>query len=237
MKNNILKLIIPSLIIISCSGSGGNGGGVDPTPTPTPNSAPTVPSLISPTNQSLCISNALTFNWNTSTDAQNDAITYQIQIATDNQFTQIINSSTVNSTSYTFTLDKGKAYYWRVKAIDSKNASSEFSTTNSLYTEANATTNHLPFMPQLVKPAQDTNVNTTVDLEWNASDVDTSDVLSYDIYWGTSKTNLTNSKTNVSTKTTQITGLQATTTYFWRVVVKDNKGGETIGQIWSFKTN
>jgi hypothetical protein len=25
--------------------------------------------------------------------------------------------------------------------------------------------------------------------------------------------------------------------YFWKVVVKDGKGGETVGQIWRFKTN
>lgn len=226
---NILKLIIPSLVIISCGG--GDSGDS------TPNSAPTVPSLVSPTNQSLCISNALTFNWNKSTDAQSDAITYQIQIATDNQFTQTVNTSNTTNTSFTITLDKGKAYYWRVKATDSKNASSEFSSVNSLYTEATATSNHLPFMPQLVKPSLEASVATTVDLEWSASDVDTSDVLTYDVYWGTSTSSLTSSKTNLTTKTTQLTGLQSGTSYYWKVVVKDNKGGETIGQIWNFKTN
>ena len=99
---NILKFIIPSLVIISCGG--GDSGDS------TPNAAPTVPSLVSPTNQSLCISNALTFNWNKSTDSQSDAITYQIQIATDNQFTQTVNTSNTSNTSFTITLDKGKAY-------------------------------------------------------------------------------------------------------------------------------
>ena len=226
---NILKFIIPSLVIISCGG--GDSGDS------TPNSAPTVPSLVSPTNQSLCISNALTFTWNKSTDAQSDAITYQIQIATDNQFTQTVNTSNTTNTSFTITLDKGKAYYWRVKATDSKNASSEFSSVNSLYTEATATSNHLPFTPQLVKPSLEASVATTVDLEWSASDVDTSDVLTYDVYWGTSTSSLTSSKTNLTTKTTQLTGLQSGTSYYWKVVVKDNKGGETIGQIWNFKTN
>ena len=226
---NILKLIIPSLVIISCGG--GDSGDS------TPNAAPTVPSLVSPTNQSLCISNALTFTWNKSTDSQSDAITYQIQIATDNQFTQTVNTSNTSNTSFTITLDKGKAYYWRVKATDSKNASSEFSSVNSLYTEATATSNHLPFMPQLVKPSLEASVATTVDLEWSASDVDTSDVLTYDVYWGTSASSLTSSKTNLTTKTAQLTGLQSGTTYYWKVIVKDNKGGETIGQIWNFKTN
>lgn len=233
MKKNILTFIISSLVIISCGGSGGSGRDVEPVA----NTAPTVPVLTSPSNSGLCISNVLVFSWNASTDAQKDAITYQIQIAADNQFTSIVKSETVTSNSYSVTLDKGKAFYWRVKATDSKNAASEYSSVFSLYTEAFAISNHLPFMPQLVKPVSDSNVNTTIDLEWNASDVDANDVLSYDVFWGTDKANLSSSQTNISSKTTQITGLQPGTTYYWKVVVKDNKGGETIGQIWSFKTN
>lgn len=231
MRTNILYLIISGIIILSC------GGGGRDEPAPVLNTPPSVPSLVGPTDKSLCISNILTFTWGNSSDSQNDAISYQIQIATDNQFSQIINTGNTSLNSYSVTLDKGKAYYWRVKATDSKNASSNYSSIFSLYTEANAVTNHLPYMPQLVKPVLDATVSTTVDLEWNASDVDASDVLSYDVYWGIDKNNLTNSKANISSKTTQITGLQATAVYYWKVVVKDNKGGETVGQIWSFKTN
>lgn len=231
MKTKILTHITAGLIMVACGGSGGDD------PAPVPNTPPTVPTLVGPTDKSLCISNLLSFTWNKSTDSQNDAITYQIQVATDNQFTQIVNTANVSENVYSITLDKGKAYYWRVKATDSKNASSDYSSTFSLYTEATAATNHLPFMPELVKPNYDASVATTVDLEWNASDVDASDVLSYDVFWGTDKNNLSTSKTNLSTKTTQLSGLQSSTTYYWKVIVKDNKGGETIGQIWSFKTN
>ncbi|GGP05508.1 hypothetical protein GCM10010992_21870 [Cloacibacterium rupense] len=231
MKTNILSLISAGLIMVACGGSGGDD------PAPVPNTPPSVPTLVGPTDKSLCISNLLSFTWNKSTDSQNDAITYQIQVATDNQFTQIVNTANVSDNVYSITLDKGKAYYWRVKATDSKNASSDYSSTFSLYTEATATTNHLPFMPELVRPNYDASVATTVDLEWNASDVDASDVLSYDVFWGTDKNNLSTSKTNLSTKTTQLSGLQSATTYYWKVIVKDNKGGETIGQTWSFKTN
>ena len=41
---------------------------------------------------------------------------------------------------------------------------------------------------------------------------------------------------NISTLSTNVT-VEPTKQYFWRVVVKDNKGGETIGQVWKFKTN
>lgn len=226
--------LLLTLLTVSCGG----GGSDREDPAPVPNTAPTVPTLVGPADKSICISNAVTLSWNASTDAQNDAVTYQIQVATDNQFTQIVSSGNSSTSTYSLTLDKGKAYYWRVKAQDSKNAGSDYSSFFSFYTEGTATVNHLPFMPELVKPVENGTVASgTVDLEWKASDVDASDVLTYDLYWGTDRTNLQNSKLNHSTKTHQLTTLAANTTYYWKVVVKDGKGGETIGQIWSFKTN
>lgn len=236
---NKLTIIYSALIlslflvtVISC------GGGGDRDSASAINTPPTVPNLTGPTDKSLCISNSVVLSWNASTDSQNDAITYQIQIATDNLFTQGLISVSSNLPNYSVTLDKGKAYYWRVKATDSKNASSNYSSTYSFYTEGTAVANHLPFMPQLIAPLQNVSINgNTANLEWNASDVDAIDVLTYDLYWGTSMTNLQNNKLGHTNKTYQLTSLSANTTYYWKVVVKDDKGGETIGQIWSFKTN
>ena len=30
--------------------------------------------------------------------------------------------------------------------------------------------------------------------------------------------------------------IESSKNYYWNVVVKDDKGGQTIGQIWNFKT-
>lgn len=233
-KVSFLKYFAILSILFSC---GGGGGGDRETPS-APNTAPTVPVLTGPTDKSICINNIVTFTWNASSDAQNDAIVYQIQIAADNQFSQIVNSGSTSASTYTTTLEKGKAYYWRVRAVDSKNANSDYSGGYSFYTEANATINYLPFMPELVSPSENSSVNgSSVNLSWNASDVDASDVLTYDIYWGTNKANLSNSKLNHTTKTHQLTALQTGAVYYWRIVVKDGRGGETQGQIWSFRTN
>ena len=135
-------------------------------------------------------------------------------------------------------MNKGTAYYWRVKATDSKNASSNYSATYSFYTEAEAVANHAPFLPQMVQPELNSFVNTTtVTLKWTASDVDTSDVLVYDVYLGTTNPPTAKVGTNLTTAFWATTTLQATTNYYWKVIVKDNKGGETIGQVWNFKTN
>lgn len=223
---------IASFLLLSCSGSD------DATSNPAKNTAPTVPTLTMPTNNKLCIDNTVSLEWNASTDAENNPITYQLQIATDNQFTQIVKTSESAQPVQTATLSKGIAYYWRVKATDSNNASSNYSSTYSFYTEAVAVTNHLPFMPQLVLPEFNTSINgSTTTLSWTASDVDTNDALSYDVYLGTVNPPTTKVGTAITATFLNTTALQSSTNYYWKVVVKDNKGGETIGQIWNFKTN
>jgi hypothetical protein len=231
----IIYLASIALLFISCGGGGSDG----PTPTPEPaNTAPTVPSLVAPTNSLLCINNVVAFEWSASTDAENNPIVYQLQIATDNQFAQIVSTSDVSTRTHSVTLDKGKAYYWRVKATDSKNASSAYSGTFSFYTEGVAVANHLPFLPELIQPEINTTITGTAALlKWFASDADVADVLTYDVYLGTANPPTVKVGENKTTTSFEASSLQPATIYYWRIVVKDNKGGETRGQVWSFRTN
>lgn len=217
---------------------GGGGGGDTPEPpAPTPNTAPSVPTLVAPSNNLLCIDNVLNFQWNASTDAEGNSITYQLQVATDTGFTQVQHSQNTSSTSVTISLDKGVFYYWRVRATDSKNASSDYSTTNQFYTEAEAEVNHAPFPPTLVSPALGSTQSGTVTLEWTSTDVDTGDTLSYDVYVSDSETfSATPTYANVST-TTQTHETVASTTYYWKVVAKDTNGAQTHGQTWLFNVD
>jgi len=229
---NLLYITLISVSLWSCG-----GGGDTPTPPPVVNTAPTVPILASPTNISLCIDNVVNFTWNASTDAEGGVITYEIQVAKNTSFSPVSHTQTSTTTSKSITLEKGIAYYWRVKATDSKNASGNYSSTFSLYTEGLGITNHLPFSPVLVSPALNSvQATATVNLQWTASDVDTSDTLTYDVYFGTVNppTAIVSANQSASSLSRTVT---ASTKYYWKVTVKDNKGGQTIGQVWSFTTD
>jgi len=204
---------------------------------PPPNTAPTVPTLVAPTNNKLCISNSVVFQWNNSTDAENNAMIYQLQVAKDQQFSQIVKTEESTTTSATVVLEKGVAYYWRVRATDDQGLSSGYSTIYNFYTSGDAVVNYLPFAPELIRPSFNTVLNSgTVALEWTATDVDASDKLVYDVYFGTDSSPVSKVSENKEAKTLDVTTLPSKE-YYWKVVVKDNKGGETIGQIWKFKTN
>lgn len=237
MKKFIYLSII-GILLWSCGG-GGDDSKPTPTPTPTPveNKAPSTPIQVYPTNNLLCIDNAINFQWNAATDPDNDAVSYIFEVAANNQFSPVEHSLTVTTNSKSLSLDKGIGYYWRVKSKDSKNLESSYSSVYSFYTEGGPETNHLPFSPKLVQPDLNSVVQSSkATLKWTASDVDTSDTLTFDVFFGIENPPTTKIENNQTTNSMDAT-VVASTNYYWKVVVKDGKGGEAIGQIWNFKTD
>ncbi|PQB07669.1 hypothetical protein BST83_11270 [Polaribacter filamentus] len=229
IKNIIAILIIMSFV--ACSGSDSQEEEV-----PDENKATTKPSLIYPTNELLCTDNPLEFSWSPSFDEDGDVISYEIQVATDLAFSENFQVSTVTIPSANFTLLKGELYYWRVKAKDSKNLSSDFTSVWNFYSQGEGITNHIPYAPSLISPALNESVlNASLNLKWSASDED-GDLLSYDVYFGTSTLpelvaeNITETGFNVNLNLTE-------TTYYWKIVVRDVNGAETLGQTWFFNSN
>jgi hypothetical protein len=201
------------------------------------NKAPSTPTQAAPTNNQLCIDSVVTFEWNPSIDPEGDAISYELQIATDNLFSQNLQTRTSASTSISVSLEKGVAYYWRIRSDDARNNSSAFSSTLSFYTEGDGESNHLPFSPAIVTPALNSTVQeATTMLEWTASDVDTNDTLTFDVYLETVNPPTTKISENQS-ETVLNVELTSSQSYYWKVVVKDDKGGITIGQVWNFQTD
>lgn len=199
------------------------------------NTAPSVPNLIFPTNNQLCTDSTLLMEWSAATDNEGDAVSYVLLVAADAGFTAVFHESTVTQTTKELTFDLNESYYWRVKAIDAQEASSDFTEVHSFYSEGEGTENHVPFSAVLVAPLEESSVASgSVKLEWTATDLD-QDVLSYDVYIGTSMGTLQIETTN-STDPFYSMNAQSAITYYWRVDVKDSNGAIAIGQIWEFTT-
>ena len=90
----------------------------------------------------------------------------------------------------------------------------------------------IPYGPLPAAGSSDVPIDTSLD--WFADDPD-GDILSYDLYFGT--TNEPPLKyPGLSTSDKALSGLLESTTYYWKVVAKDNHGGATPGPVWSFTT-
>lgn len=223
-------IIVFSFLIFSCDKS------ESPTPPVEVNVLPSLPELLFPTNGLLCIDNALEFKWSAAVDEDGDGIIYEIEIAKDNQFSEIAHTASNTTTSQTFTLEKGLAYYWRVRATDGKNGFTVYTPTFNFYTEGEAISNHLPFAPELVSPIMDNEQTAgTAMLAWTGSDID-DDPLLYDVYFGKENPPTTLISENQPGETIEAT-TSVNTNYYWKVVVKDDQAGQAVGQVWSFSTN
>jgi hypothetical protein len=233
MKKSYLYLIVITSIFLSCSSGGDDDSGPDPDPV---NTAPTVPIQVYPLNNTLCVDNNVVFEWNASSDAEGNVITYKVEVSEENDFSSLAHNVSSSSTSRVISLDKGKSFYWRVKSKDNKGDESEYSSVSQFLTEGDGVSNHLPFAPELVTPNKDEVINgTSVTLSWTANDFD-NDALNYDVYLDTDSDPTTKVSENQSETTYNSTGLTAASTYYFKIVVKDGNGGVTIGQTWSFTT-
>ncbi len=199
------------------------------------NQAPTIPNLTYPTDNLVCLDTQINLRWSDALDENGDAISYDLEVAKDPEFTQIVHQYSGPGTLQTVVLEKEIAYYWRVQATDGQD-SSNYSPVFKFYTEGSAVQNHLPFAPVALNPALGATVESgAVLLQWSGSDPDTEDTLSYDVYFGTAENPSTKIEENAS-GTSKTVNTVSSERYFWKVVAKDDHGGETVGQIWTFQT-
>ncbi|WP_299012497.1 fibronectin type III domain-containing protein [uncultured Polaribacter sp.] len=232
MKNTYLyTLVVLCLIMFSCGGEEGSEEVQIEE-----NTAPTVPNMIFPLENEICTDNNVVFQWSASTDAESNRITYRIEVAENSSFSPILHVQESFSESRLISLDRGKAYYWRIKAVDSRAAASEYSETVPFLTEGEGVSNHIPFAPALVAPALNAEIDATnVILSWTSSDID-SDPLTFDVFLDTNENPTTKVAENQTETIYNATNLLPSTKYYFRVVVKDDKGGISTGQVWSFST-
>ncbi|MCD6267821.1 MAG: PEGA domain-containing protein, partial [Thermotogaceae bacterium] len=95
--------------------------------------------------------------------------------------------------------------------------------------------NRQPFQPSNPFPANGaSNVSVDVTLSWGCGDPD-GDTLRYDIYFGKDPIPPLAVKDH-PTNSWNPGILSYNTTYYWKIVAKDGKGGVTEGPVWSFTT-
>ena len=95
--------------------------------------------------------------------------------------------------------------------------------------------NHPPDKPSNPSPANgSTGVEINVTLSWQCSDPD-GDNLTYDVYLGTSD-DPPKVSSNQSATTYNLSNLQYSTTYYWKIVAWDEHGEKNESELWTFVT-
>lgn len=220
---NTLLLICFCLIAFQCSKKATN-------------QAPTAVSLIYPSENLLCIDNTIAFNWSTAIDPEDDEVEYNIIIAKDRALTNVIENRIISNTQVTINLEQETAYYWKVDALDVNNNQGTASETYAFFTQGDIVTNYAPFTSAPLTPENNSQINSgSVNLTWDAADVNSNDTLTYEVYFGEAN-NLSLQDDNVAIKSYSVS-VASGKTYSWRVDVKDQHGAKSIGRVWTFSVN
>ena len=158
------------------------------------------------------------------------AADYHLQVSKLEDFSSIdIEQENIDATSWTYEgLDYNTVYYWRVRATDDDVAGSwsqiwQFTTGSSLTA------------PELLSPEDNATEQATVlTLSWNATDgaekyhinvsltEDFSDILFYD--------------KEVTETSEEISGLEYSSTYYWRVYAANTDDHSLWSDVWNFTT-
>jgi hypothetical protein len=97
-------------------------------------------------------------------------------------------------------------------------------------------TNDPPNTPSNPDPANnDLDIDINADLSWTGGDPDISDIVTYDIYFGTNSNPPLHKTDHTSTSYDPGT-MNHNTKYYWKIVANDNHGATTTGPIWDFTT-
>jgi hypothetical protein len=186
------------------------------------------PTIISPENDSEISTNIITFKW----QPVNRAISYIIQVSTNNDFSALTIEEEVRNTEYIdqTAMEYNVHYYWRVKT--------KYMTEESDWSEIRNITKQLN-SPDLISPMNNAeDVSRTVTLEWE--DVDEAD--SYYLLLSTNgegyEDDTVISEWGIEDNSYQIpqNTLYPKTTYYWAVKSLLNDVESEWSEMWSFTT-
>jgi hypothetical protein len=217
MKTMIIKKIFLLLLLLVVI----NGCKKDnPTSPPTGNNNLSTPLLISPFNVSYNNITSPILEWH-KTGTQS----YSVQVSSDSLFSILLNNEIAKDTLLQVTgLTKSTNYYWRVRSNDGTSFS-EWSIVWTFYTG--------PYPPMLSLPANNSiNVALNPSLSWNS---DTS-AISYSLQVSSiiNFSNLVYNQSGDKNTIRQISGLNNSTNYYWRVNSTNSFGTSAWSKVFQF---
>ncbi|EAR02452.1 hypothetical protein [Maribacter sp. HTCC2170] len=160
---------------------------------------------------------------------------YELRVTNLNSnITQTINTAALSAK---LPIARGEPFSWLVRSKNTKVTETAVSETWRFY-NAGFQSTYAPFPAEPIQPKNGTSVfkdiNNEVTLEWYGADIE-NDINEYELYFSTTtppETLLTSLSSGV---TFQKVSVVPNTSYYWRVVTKDEEGNSSDSGIFVFK--
>ncbi len=195
------------------------------------NRPPAVPSDPRPDSGAVDRDTGITLSWTCSDPDEGDELSYDIFLGTSSAPARV--DSGLRIPRYRpARLGFSTVYFWRVLARDRHG----YETSGPLWQFRTIRFNNPPRTPH--RPVPDSGISAASiysRLSWSGGDADTTDTVTYDIYFGTSSPPPLRAERHDDTS--YLPGVLAyQTTYYWRVVARDNHGATSQSPLWFFTT-
>ncbi len=192
---------------------------------------PTTPTTPSPSNGATGVATSGTLSWSCAANDGGSTLNYDLYMGTTESNMTLYKSGSGTSCSYSG-LTQSQKYYWKVVVYNGSGGSTQgpkwYFTTKSITS---------PTTPTTPSPSNGaTGVATSGTFSWSCSANDGGSTLNYDLYMGTTESNMTLYKSGRNSTSCTYSGLRNGQTYYWKVVVYNGSGGSTQGPKWHFTT-
>tara|TARA_R110000868_G_scaffold306734_4_gene568152 strand:- start:15322 stop:19356 length:4035 start_codon:yes stop_codon:yes gene_type:complete len=174
---------------------------------------PEVPMQVSPIDSAENLTVPVTLTWN----SVESALTYDIRISQQQNFSVLISNSGLTDTLFTLSgLVKNSRYYWQVRSSNGA-GKSDWSTTRTFTTQIG-----LPGTPELVTPSDEETTPLSIRFGWNSA----RDAASYTIQVSNDEEfeTLIVDTSSINELTYQLDQLDEGSTYFWKVRGENRAG-------------
>jgi hypothetical protein len=194
------------------------------------NNPPYTPSNPDPDDGETDVELEPTLSW-TGGDPDGDSVVYDVYFDTVNPPVTKVSDDQNGTTFELGTLSLNTTYYWKIIAKDEHGA-----TTDGPVWSFTTRDNNPPYNPSSPDPDDgETDVELEPILSWTGGDPDGDSVV-YDVYFDTVNPPVTKVSDDQNGTTFEPGILEHLTTYYWKIVAKDEFDEETYGPVWSFTT-
>ena len=229
-------IIISAMLLAACGGGNKNNN-----PTPTPPSPPTAASLSAPAQNQVCTTgtiisttqSSIAFTWTAGSN------TNSYTLIVKNLLTKDSTSTTTTLPTATLTLLRGVPYSWYVVSSSTQTTTTAKSDIWKFYNSGAGTISYPPYPATITAPTFAQSVTATggkVNLTWTGSIAPPSTIAGYDVYFGTTTTPA-KVATNITDMFLNNQSVTSGTTYYWKVITKNQNGDTSDSGLYQFKVN